>query len=52
MEFYVCQQVCSRMNYKGMKTVCVWVLPSSFPVIHKVGNVDIFVLPEFEKYDR
>ena len=25
---------------------------SSFPVIHKVGNVDIFVLPEFEKYKR
>ena len=25
---------------------------TSFPVIHKVGNVDIFVLPEFEKYDR
>ena len=25
---------------------------SSFPIIHKVGNVDIFVLPEFEKYDR
>ena len=25
---------------------------SSFPVIHKVGNVDIFVLPEFENYER
>ena len=24
----------------------------SFPVIHKVGNVNIFVLPKFEKYDR
>ena len=28
------------------------VVYSSFPVIHKVGNVDIFVLPKFEKYDR
>ena len=25
---------------------------TSFPVIHKVGNVDIFVLPIFEKYER
>ena len=25
---------------------------SCFPVTHKVGNVDIFVLPKFEKYDR
>ena len=25
---------------------------SSFPVLHKVGNVDIFVLLKFEKYDR
>ena len=24
----------------------------SFLVIHKVGNVDIFVFSEFEKYDR
>ena len=24
---------------------------SSFPVIHKVGNVDIFVLTKFEKYN-
>ena len=24
----------------------------SFPVIHKVGNVDIFVLPKFENYKR
>ena len=27
-------------------------LQKSFPAIHKVGNVDIFVLPEFKKYDR
>ena len=25
---------------------------SSFPIMHKVGNVDIFVLPKFKKYDR
>ena len=25
---------------------------SSFPAIHKVGNVDIFVLPKFEKYHK
>ena len=24
-------------------------LHSSFPVMHKVGNVDIFLLPKFEK---
>ena len=29
-----------------------YVLYSSFPVIHKVGNVDIFALPKFEKYER
>ena len=24
----------------------------SFPVIYKIGNVDIFVSAKFEKYDR
>ena len=27
-------------------------MPKSFPVIHKVDNVDMFVLPKFEKYER
>ena len=37
-------------NKKGNQVSLI--LQSSFPVTHKVGNVDIFVLPEFEKYDR
>ena len=30
----------------------VLIAQSSFPVIHKVANIDIFVLPKFEKYER
>ena len=50
--FHLSLQVAHIVDTKYFKMSNFWaysmVLLSSFPVIHKVGNVDIFVLLKFE----